>query len=1007
MTDPAPDDALKCGRCGSPVAPTWTHCRDCSAPLEGFSGKTFKEPEPNPDEPEPEEVVARPDPDEVPRRLWILDLALAVTVLVVAVVAHFTIRVDRDRLIEGWIGACDAALARGQGGSWKSLERRAWPPAEPVGVCLVARDDLLERHESLARRRFGVKVRERLDFRMNELDYAQGAFGKLLRSYPGESWLLIVLEDDAIQTVLDVQLLEPARGETFHFTGGATALGLYQTNLMILGVAAVAATGTRQVVIRAYRRKRRARYEAYIRKRTQKAFEAKAKLDTARTLAHEGDVAKALVLLKEILRNLPRYGEAIELKRMLLRGADTGPGSLSIPAGSRERNGAADDDAPVLYLRVLGTPYAYRAPRGIDVLALGRQRRKDSDDPNEGNDVVIRVPGSDELSLQISRRHLEIQRIDKEFFVIDRSHGRTKLNGRRLVDDLPRRIQSNDRLHIGGVLAIEVQIQAQMTGTGAAKFLQIPATSARPGGLSFEATLGELGRGASGVVYKAHRAGHPAEVVALKFVDSFGNLDSQLLEPEILSRLDHPNIIKLLDYFLLGGKLVIVMEYVECVALDALLADRGRMTSAEVREFLAQVGGALAYAHSRDVIHRDLKPSNILVVTEPTGPRYILADFGISRTVETIQTSKRVGGSYPYMAPEQLRGRSGKQSDLWALGVVAYYLWTHVLPFKPFDGETLERFSKRVYYRNPRPPGAILGEADAPLETIILHLLEKELIHRTDSAQALLDELKAGAPVRAAARPRAAPPTAPTPSWEVELTDSIHRAWTIFWIALILWQIPSGIVAPGVTLAGAYLFFLGQGDRRRPLIVAAGVALMGFGFLFEIQMELIKRQFLAEFLGLGGAVDSDNFTKGEFVVEMFLIMPFYLMAIYNLTKAKKLERDLFLMRHLRAMRPDAPSRLATLREYVWKNPEDLLVQQKYAELLFTVGRTKDAAIEARLVLGGDPYNFSMSLLLAQAYQDLGLPDECIAVCDGYLAVSPQSFEFAELREQSAKLVRSA
>src|SRR5262249_47355317 len=158
-------------------------------------------------------------------------------------------------------------------------------------------------------------------------------------------------------------------------------------------------------------------------------------------------------------------------------------------------------------------------------------------------------------------------------------------------------------------------------------------------------------------------------------------LDTQLIEPEILSRLTHPNIIHLVDYFIVGGKLVVAMEYVDGADLNGVVNSRDRFSSAEVRDFLSQMAGALACSHAQGVIHRDIKPGNILVAKDGEKTRFILADFGISRQVEGIQVKKQLAGSYRFMAPEQIRGRATPQSDLWSLGVVAYLLLTHKLPF--------------------------------------------------------------------------------------------------------------------------------------------------------------------------------------------------------------------------------------------------------------------------------------------------------------------------------------
>src|SRR5947209_3234130 len=126
----------------------------------------------------------------------------------------------------------------------------------------------------------------------------------------------------------------------------------------------------------------------------------------------------------------------------------------------------------------------------------------------------------------------------------------------------------------------------------------------------------ELGRGAHGVVYRAHHRDRPGTPVALKVVESRGDLDRLLLEPALLSRLRHPCIVGIEDYFLRGDDLVLALEFIEGEDLKSLL-DRGQtLSQAEVRDLLVQMAGALAEAHVRNIIHRDIKPSNILVVRQ-------------------------------------------------------------------------------------------------------------------------------------------------------------------------------------------------------------------------------------------------------------------------------------------------------------------------------------------------------------------------------------------------------
>lgn len=289
--------------------------------------------------------------------------------------------------------------------------------------------------------------------------------------------------------------------------------------LALVAAVVALARGGRLLRIGLYHRKRWAEYEAWQAERTREDFEAKRYMDEARRLFRAGDEAKALALLKEALKLRPSYQEAIELKRAILGGARAGAGGTALGEA------LAPPDVPELYLKILHTPYAYRAPHGFERITLGRQRGKaaalmgDRGGGEEvGNDLVIRVPGSDPLSLRISRRHLEIQRIDRQFYVNQLGAARTELNGRALVPEQPRPLVSGDRLTIAGVLALVVQLRTAIEGWGrqeggnAGPGSPTPPDAPRPGrspfrdspgaerivrlpqvgGAEFEATIGDM-----------------------------------------------------------------------------------------------------------------------------------------------------------------------------------------------------------------------------------------------------------------------------------------------------------------------------------------------------------------------------------------------------------------------------------------------------------------------------------------------------------------------------------
>jgi DNA-binding SARP family transcriptional activator len=104
---------------------------------------------------------------------------------------------------------------------------------------------------------------------------------------------------------------------------------------------------------------------------------------------------------------------------------------------------------------------------------------------------------------------------------------------------------------------------------------------------------------------------------------------------------------------------------------------------------------------------------------------------------------------------------------------------------------------------------------------------------------------------------------------------------------------------------------------------------------------------------------------------------------------------------------DPDKYLATMQGFLDYRFEDVGFHLKYAEALLARGRVKEVAVEAKLLLEQDPYNFNGNLLLANAYYALGLYGDCAAVCDAYLAVAGYCFEFGELRQQCARKLGGA
>ncbi len=204
-----------------------------------------------------------------------------------------------------------------------------------------------------------------------------------------------------------------------------------------------------------------------------------------------------------------------------------------------------------------------------------------------------------------------------------------------------------------------------------------------------EFEIGELiGRGGMAAVYLATEI-HLSRKVAIKVLPpelTFGHgIERFKREAKIAAALDHPNIIPI-HRIASGGKVFwYSMKYLDGDTLDEMLRTTQRFTLDETIGILADVAGALDYAHEHDVIHRDVKPANIMV--DKRG-RVVVTDFGIAKplTEATLTASGSVVGTPFYMSPEQGAGRPVQgASDQYSLAVVAYEMLSGT---RPFDGDS-------------------------------------------------------------------------------------------------------------------------------------------------------------------------------------------------------------------------------------------------------------------------------------------------------------------------------
>ena len=259
----------------------------------------------------------------------------------------------------------------------------------------------------------------------------------------------------------------------------------------------------------------------------------------------------------------------------------------------------------------------------------------------------------------------------------------------------------------------------------------------------------ELGSGAMGAVYLARYIKNNHRV-AIKIMSSAinSNASSSLVarferEAEILKHLNNPNIVRLFGIGKFKGMRYYAMEVIDGETLEAILLRKGAFFWDETIELGKQICNALQHAHDNGVVHRDIKLSNLMVTKQGV---LKLTDFGIAKDLDgTLLTGANCAiGTAAYMSPEQCRGEStitGK-SDLYSLGVVLFELLTGKRPFR--GNNAVELFLHHVQTK-PERPSRINFEIPKFLDTLILHLLEKDPDDRPPSASVvakILEEIR-------------------------------------------------------------------------------------------------------------------------------------------------------------------------------------------------------------------------------------------------------------------------
>jgi len=260
--------------------------------------------------------------------------------------------------------------------------------------------------------------------------------------------------------------------------------------------------------------------------------------------------------------------------------------------------------------------------------------------------------------------------------------------------------------------------------------------------------IGELGRGATSVVYKAYDPFQDREVaVKVVFPEALGDAEHGkryrkvfVTEASLAGKLSHPHIVAIYDAAADDEASYIVMEFVNGSTLERYCRVDHLLPMTWVMEIIYKCARALDYAAREGVIHRDIKPANILLAGETD---IKISDFGAALNASSDSTQITGIGSPAYMSPEQVREQPlTYQTDIFSLGVVFYQLLTGRLPF---IGTNNYSIIYQIINAEPAPPSRFRAEVPQPVDVIVQKMLKKNTADRyltwSDLAGDLVDAL--------------------------------------------------------------------------------------------------------------------------------------------------------------------------------------------------------------------------------------------------------------------------
>ncbi|HEY6409838.1 MAG TPA: protein kinase, partial [Ktedonobacteraceae bacterium] len=382
-----------------------------------------------------------------------------------------------------------------------------------------------------------------------------------------------------------------------------------------------------------------------------------------------------------------------------------------------------------------------RMPLGLEPVSIGRAST---------NQVILR-------DLSVSSRHAIIALKDQAYWVTDiGSTNGTLLNQQRLVPQVPSKLHPGDAIRFGNItctygvlerpsrsLASPPSSEQENTSAGASPLS--PPSIERPRHDRIGQRFGNyrlsrlLGQGGFAEVYLGeHIYLDTQTAIKVLYTQLVGeDVEQFRQEARTIAHLEHPHIVRLLDFGVEGTTPYLIMSYAPNGTMRERYPKGTRLPLEQVVVYVKQISQALQYAHDRKIIHRDIKPENMLFGPED---QVVLSDFGIALVTQSsrYQTPNDMAGTIAYMAPEQIEAHPRPASDQYSLGIVIYE-W--LSGERPFHGS----FTEIAVKQQLAAPASLCEKVSglsSDVEQVVLTALAKDPKGRFGSIRALATALE-------------------------------------------------------------------------------------------------------------------------------------------------------------------------------------------------------------------------------------------------------------------------